>query len=209
MASGITILFGPSGSGKTTTLRAIAGIIGPDEGRITVGDRVFFDSRTGARLSIQERRVGYVFQDYALFPHLTAEQNVSYGIKEQTERRRRERARELLTLIKLDHIGQRYPSKMSGGEQQRIALARALASDPSVVLLDEPLSAVDLATRISLLDEIESVQSKFAIPFIYVTHNTEEANRLGTNLVVLESGRVKQTGPAREIFKSLGEAPRS
>lgn len=206
MAGGITILFGPSGSGKSTTLRAIAGIIVPDEGSITVGDRVFFDSSSGANISIQKRRVGYVFQDYALFPHLTAEQNVSFGIKEQTERQRRERAREMLTLFNLDHIGQRYPGKMSGGEQQRIALARALASDPSVVLLDEPLSAVDLATRISLLDEIEAVQSKFAIPFIYVTHNTEEANRLGTNLVVLESGGVKQTGPAREIFKSLGEA---
>jgi molybdate transport system ATP-binding protein len=204
-ADGITILFGPSGSGKTTTLRVIAGIIQPDEGRIEIGGRTFFDSDTGANLSIQNRRVGYVFQDYALFPHLTGEQNVGYGIKDKSEATRRDRARQLLSLFKVAHLGGRYPQNMSGGEQQRIALARALASDPSVVLLDEPLSAVDLETRSGLLDEVAAAQARFGIPFLYVTHNPTEARRLGTHVVVLDKGKVKVTGEPAEIFNQLSE----
>ena len=147
--NGITLLFGPSGSGKTTTLRAIAGIVTPDEGRISVGKQVYFDSAAGINLSIQQRRVDYVFQNYALFPHLTAEQNVAYGIKAQAlnSRSKRERAREMLALFRIEHTAGRYPHEMSGGEQQRAAVARALASDPAVVLLDEPLSAVDTGSR--------------------------------------------------------------
>jgi molybdate transport system ATP-binding protein len=201
-AVGITILFGPSGSGKTTTLRTIAGIITPDRGRIQVGERILFESETRRNMSIQERRVGYVFQDYALFPHLTAEQNVSYGIKEKSETTRRARALEMLALFKVEHVRDRYPQNMSGGEQQRIALARALASDPSVVLLDEPLSAVDVETRAGLLDEVASAQIRFGIPFLYVTHNTTEALRLGSHVVVLNQGRVTVAGPPSVIFNS-------
>jgi molybdate transport system ATP-binding protein len=197
---GITILFGPSGSGKTTTLRAIAGIIKPDEGKINVGGLAYFDSKAGTNLSIQHRRVGYVFQDYALFPHLTGEQNVNYGIKDKSATSRQQRARELLTLFKVEQVRHRYPTNMSGGEQQRVALARALASNPALVLLDEPLSAVDVETRTGLLDEIAAAQARFNIPFIYVTHNTTEAIRLGASVVVLDAGRVKQTGPPREVF---------
>lgn len=200
---GITILFGPSGSGKTTTLRMIAGIINPDEGVVRIGDRVFFDAGDRICMSIQERRVGYVFQDYALFPHLTAEENVSYGIKDQSGVMRRDRAREMLLLFKVEHVRHRYPANMSGGEQQRIALARALASDPSVVLLDEPLSAVDVETRSGLLDEIGAAQARVGIPFLYVTHNTAEALRLGTEVVVLDRGRVKVTGKPSAIFNSI------
>src|SRR5262249_19632623 len=152
--------FGPSGSGKTTTLRAIAGIVQPDEGHIEVDGRTFFDSETGVNTSIQDRHVGYVFQDYTLFPHLTAEQNVSYGIKERLEAQRLDRARQMLALFKVEHVRNRYPQNMSGGEQQRIALVRALASDPSVVLLDEPLSAVDVETRLGLLDEVAAAQAR-------------------------------------------------
>lgn len=198
--NGITILFGPSGSGKTTTLRAIAGIIKPDEGSMTVGDRNFFDSATGIDMPIQKRRVGYVFQDYALFPHLTAEQNVSYGIKNQNKAKRSEDAQTMLALFKVDHIRQRYPGNMSGGEQQRVALARALASAPSIVLLDEPLSAVDVETRSGLLDEIAMAQTRVGIPFIYVTHNTAEAIRLGSQAVVLDQGRVKVVGRPTDVF---------
>jgi len=198
--AGITILFGPSGSGKTTTLRAIAGIVTPDNGQIEIAGRAYFDAKTGVNLSIQERRVGYVFQDYALFPHLTGEQNVSYGIKEQIETGRRERAVAMMALFKVEHVRHRYPEKMSGGEQQRVALARALASDPAIVLLDEPLSAVDVETRSGLLDEIAAAQSRVGIPFIYVTHNTAEALRLGTHAVVLEQGKVKATGAPADIF---------
>lgn len=203
--NGITILFGPSGSGKTTTLRAIAGIIKPDEGNITVGERSFFDSAGGVDMSMQKRRVGYVFQDYALFPHLTAEQNVSYGIKNGTKAKRSEAAQNMLALFKVDHIRRRYPANMSGGEQQRVALARALASDPSIVLLDEPLSAVDFETRSGLLDEIATAQARTGIPFIYVTHNTAEAIRLGSQVVILDRGRVKIVGRPADIFDSSKE----
>ena len=197
---GITILFGPSGSGKSTTLRAIAGIIKPDEGKINVGDKTYFDSYAGIDVSIQDRRVGYVFQDYALFPHLTAEQNVGFGVKDSSPALRRERARTMLALFKVDHVRNRYPENMSGGEQQRIALARALASDPLVVLLDEPLSAVDVETRSGLLDEVAAAQARVGIPFIYVTHNTAEATRLGSQVVVLEQGNVKTMGKPAQIF---------
>jgi len=202
---GITILFGQSGSGKTTTLRAIAGIVTPDSGRITVGEEIYFDSETGANLSIQKRRVGYVFQDYALFPHMTAEQNVAYGIKDNSAAvaSRMDRARALLTLFKIGHVRQRYPQNMSGGEQQRTALARALASDPALVLLDEPLSAVDAETRTQLLDEVVAAQERVGIPFIYVTHNTVEAVRLGSHVVVLHEGTVKQVGGPAEVFNTF------
>jgi len=205
-AEGITILFGQSGSGKTTTLRAIAGIITPDSGRISVADEVYFDSTNSANLSIQKRRVGYVFQDYALFPHMTAEQNVAYGIKENGARgaSRLEQAREMLAAFKIDHVRHRYPQNMSGGEQQRTALARALASNPAIVLLDEPLSAVDAETRALLLDEVVQAQERVKVPFIYVTHNTTEAIRLGAQVVVLHRGNVKRAGPPSDVFNSLG-----
>ena len=204
---GITILFGQSGSGKTTTLRAIAGIVTPDSGRIEVADEIYFDSATGANLSIQKRRVGYVFQDYALFPHMTAEQNVAYGIKENGDREspKLDRAREMLAIFKIEHVRQRYPQNMSGGEQQRTALARALASGPALVLLDEPLSAVDAETRARLIDEVLMAQERVRIPFIYVTHNTAEAIRLGTQVVVLHEGRVKQIGQPSDVFRKLAE----
>jgi molybdate transport system ATP-binding protein len=203
-AEGITILFGQSGSGKTTTLRAITGIITPDSGRISIADEIYFDSTRGTNLSIQRRRVGYVFQDYALFPHMTAEQNVAYGIKEKAARdaTRLDRAREMLAVFKIEHVRHRYPQNMSGGEQQRTALARALASEPAIVLLDEPLSAVDAETRTQLLDEIAMAQQRVKIPFIYVTHNTSEAIRLGTQVVVLRNGNVKQMGRPSDVFNS-------
>lgn len=199
---GITILFGQSGSGKTTTLRAIAGIVRPDAGTISIGEDVYFDAASGENLSIQKRRVGYVFQDYALFPHMTAEQNIAYGIKDNGVRglSRHERAGEMLNLFKIEHVARRYPRNMSGGEQQRTALARALASDPAVVLLDEPLSAVDAETRARLLDEVVAAQERVRIPFIYVTHNTSEAIRLGSQVVVLHEGRVKRIGHPSAVF---------
>jgi molybdate transport system ATP-binding protein len=189
--NGITVLVGASGSGKTTTLRLIAGILEPDEGIIKVGSQIYFDSSRKINLSIQNRRVGYVFQQYALFPHLNAAQNIAYGIKSGANKDHKlEKANELLALFRLDHLQKRLPREMSGGEQQRVALARALASDPSVVLLDEPLSAVDAGTRANLLDEIELAQDRSRIPFIYVTHNEAEAARLGNQQITLEKGRV-------------------
>ncbi|HVF28446.1 MAG TPA: ATP-binding cassette domain-containing protein [Pyrinomonadaceae bacterium] len=187
---GTTILFGHSGSGKTTTLRAIAGVETPDAGRIVLDDQVYFDAAARINMPVRRRRVGFVFQDYALFPHLTAEQNIAYGVKAQGKRERRARAREMLALFGIEHTRHRLPVEMSGGEQQRAALARALASDPSIVLLDEPLSAVDSSTRERLLEEIKSAQRTSGILFIYVTHNRAEAERIGRRIIIFNEGRV-------------------
>lgn len=190
VGNGITILSGASGSGKTTTLRLIAGILTPDEGIIQTDTIVFFDSEKNINFSIQQRRVGYVFQDYALFPHLTAEQNIAYGVKAGQKRHRISKAQEMLALFHIEHAKARLPREMSGGEQQRVALARALASDPLLVLLDEPLSAVGVELRNKLLDEIENAQQQINIPFIYVTHNEAEAERLGKYRLIIQNGKV-------------------
>jgi molybdate transport system ATP-binding protein len=203
---GVTILFGPSGSGKTTCLRSVAGIVRPDEGRISVGERVYFDSQSGADLAIQQRRVGLVFQDYLLFPHLTAEQNVAYGVRSGSAEGniskgdKQRRALELLSLLGIEYTAGQYPRELSGGESQRVALARALASDPELVLLDEPLSAVDVSTRTRLLAEIDATQQRTGIPFLYVTHNVSEAIDIGDYVVVLNDGRVVQHGYPREVM---------
>jgi molybdate transport system ATP-binding protein len=202
--SGVTILFGHSGSGKTTCLRSVAGIVRPDEGRISLDGRLYFDSTSGVNLPIQRRRAGFVFQDYALFPHLTAEQNVAYGIRtagsaSQSKADRRKQARELLSLLGIEYAASQYPRELSGGESQRVALARALASDPAIVLLDEPLSAVDVKTRARLLEEIKATQRRTAIPFLYVTHSVSEAVEIGDHLIVLNEGRVIRQGSPREI----------
>ena len=189
VGGGITVLVGASGSGKTTTLRLIAGILAPDAGLIKVGANVYFDSNKKINIPIQKRRVGFVFQDYALFPHLTAAENIIYGITSGGKQIKLARAREILTLFHIEHIAERLPREMSGGEQQRVALARALASEPEILLLDEPLSAVDVEIRAKLLDEIEAAQNRTKIPFIYVTHNETEAARLGTYRITLRNGR--------------------
>ncbi len=190
VGSGFTVLMGSSGAGKTSVLRMIAGILTPDEGSIKMDSQIYFDSANKINLSIQQRRVGFVFQDYALFPHLTAEQNISYGVKASNQSLKTEKAREMLALFHIEQIGGRIPREMSGGEQQRVALARALASDPLIVLLDEPLSAVDVETRSKLLDEIENAQRQTQIPFIYVTHNETEAERLGKYRITLQNGQI-------------------
>src|SRR5215471_17831096 len=155
---GITVLFGPSGSGKTTILRSIAGIVVPDVGRIELDEHVYFDSGKGTNIPIQRRRIGFVFQDYLLFPHLTALQNAAYAIRSVDSKGRRDRAFELLALMGIAYASDRYPSQLSGGEQQRVALARALGSDPAILLLDEPFSALDATSRTRLMGEIVELQ---------------------------------------------------
>ena len=200
--AGINILFGPSGAGKTTTLRAIAGLTTPDEGRIAHGARVLFDSAARINLAAQARRVGFVFQDSALFPHLTAAQNVAYAVARADARAKTARVNELLALFHVEHAARRRPRELSGGEQQRVALARALAARPDVLLLDEPLSAVDAPTRTLLLDEIDAAQRAAPIPFLYVTHNHAEAMRLGAHLILLHAGRVVQQGRPLDVFNA-------
>jgi molybdate transport system ATP-binding protein len=199
-ADGVTVLFGPSGAGKTSILRAVAGILIPDEGRITLGETVFFDSATGVNIPMQRRGVGYVFQNHLLFPHLTAEQNALYGARDDARKSARERVRELFAMMEIEETVARRPHELSGGEQQRVALARALATEPAIMLLDEPLSAVDAATRARLTEEIADIQQRTGVPFLYVTHNHTEALRLGKTMILIDGGKVTQQGDPKSIF---------
>ncbi len=205
--NGITVLFGPSGAGKSTILRSIGGILTPDEGRIALGETVFYDSLHGINLPIQQRRVGHVFQDYSLFPHLTAGENIAYGTRGTHDRQAGGRVQDLLSLLQIEPTARSYPRDLSGGEQQRVALARALASDPLIMLLDEPLSAVDVATRSLLLEGIVEVQRRWGIPFLYVTHNHSEAARIGDFMYVLDEGKVVQEGAPLEILNAPRTLP--
>lgn len=202
LESGIAVLFGPSGSGKTTILRLVAGALTPDAGRVELNGSVYFDSTAGVNLPIQKRRIGFVFQDYLLFPHLTAIDNVSYGIAGGRAKTRRERALQLLELCGIAAAAERYPRQLSGGEQQRVALARALGSDPAILLLDEPFAALDAPTRLRLLEELVNVQRRSRIPFVYVTHSAADAVRAGDYALVLNDGRIVQQGEPSEVFNA-------
>jgi molybdate transport system ATP-binding protein len=199
---GITVLFGPSGAGKTSILRAVAGILVPDEGRITLGAKVFFGSEAGINMPIRKRGGGYVFQNHLLFPHMTAEQNALYGARDDGIKSARERVRDLFAMMGISKTASRRPHEMSGGEQQRAALARALATEPAIMLLDEPLSSVDAATRSRLTEEIADIQQKTGVPFLYVTHNHAEALRLGKTMILIDDGKVTRRGTPVEIFNA-------
>jgi len=188
---GVTVLFGPSGSGKSRTLGCIAGIVRPDAGRIVLGGDVWFDDARGLELPIHERRVAYVFQSLALFPHMTAEENVAYGVARGTPAaERRSHAHAMLAKMRVGHLADRKPQTFSGGEAQRVALARAFAMKPRVLLLDEPFSALDAGVKKDLLAEVGEWLSREALPAILVTHDAEEAGALGDQVVLLEKGRV-------------------
>jgi ABC-type Fe3+/spermidine/putrescine transport system ATPase subunit len=189
-------LLGPSGCGKTTTLRLIAGFDRPDEGQILIaGEDV-------VRLPPYRRAVNTVFQSYALFPHLTVLENVAYGLKQRglTRGTRRARAREALELVRLAELEARKPRQLSGGQQQRVALARALVMEPKVLLLDEPLGALDLKVRKRLQIELKRIQETVGITFVYVTHDQEEALAMSDRVAVMNSGRIEQVGLPREIY---------
>ena len=196
-APGITILFGASGAGKTTLLDCVAGLGSPDAGRIAVGNRVFFDCEQGLNLAVQRRGVGYVFQDLALFPHLSAEENIGYGLsgKERTTR-----TGEILESFSIAHLRKRKPREISGGERQRVALARALVIDPSVLLLDEPLAALDAPTKSKMINDLRAWNQAHGIPIIYVTHSREEVFALGERVVVLENGKIVAQGTPHEVM---------
>jgi ABC-type Fe3+/spermidine/putrescine transport system ATPase subunit len=191
-------LLGPSGCGKTTTLRLIAGFERPDEGEILI------DGSDVASLPPYKRDVNTVFQSYALFPHLTVIENVAYGLKQRGLRRaeRHARAIELLRLVKLEELAGRKPRQLSGGQQQRVALARALVLAPKVLLLDEPLGALDLKVRKELQIELKRIQSEIGITFVYVTHDQEEALAMSDRVAVMNGGRIEQLAPPGEIYDS-------
>jgi molybdate transport system ATP-binding protein len=197
---GITIIFGPSGSGKTTLLDCVAGLAVPDAGLIQLHDRVFFDSNKGSSLAVQSRHVGYVFQDLALFPHLTATQNIQFGLASLAPDVKRTRSDEILESFRISHLCDRKPGQISGGERQRVALARALVTDPCLLLLDEPLAALDGPTKSHLIDDLREWNRTRSIPILYVTHGREEVFALGENVVVLQEGRVIAHGTPHEVM---------
>lgn len=195
----VTVLFGPSGSGKTTILRCLAGLERPQEGFIRFGDETWFDATAGVHLAPQARHLAYVSQDYGLFPHLTVIQNITFGMAVGGDDKNR-RASALIAGMHLDGLERRLPVELSGGERQRVALARALAREPQLILLDEPLAAIDLPLRDQLRRELRQVLTSIDVPSIVVTHDRVDALVLGDRLAVLAQGRVRQTGPVHDVF---------
>jgi putative spermidine/putrescine transport system ATP-binding protein len=190
-------MLGPSGSGKTTCLRMIAGFDAPTSGR------VLLEGEDVSRLAPYERDVNTVFQDYALFPHMTVEENVGYGlkVKKVPARERRDRTADALAMVQLSAFGERKPSQLSGGQRQRVALARALVNRPKVLLLDEPLGALDLKLRQAMQIELKEIQQQVGLTFIYVTHDQEEALTMSDRLAVFNHGKVEQVGSPAEVYE--------
>lgn len=202
----VLILFGPSGSGKTTVLRCLAGLEWPERGVIRFGPEPWLDTAGGRRLPPQQRTLGYMFQDYALFPNHTVSGNIAYGLGTLPSRERNQRVAEVINLLQLGGLEEFLPRQLSGGQQQRVAVARAVARRPRLLLLDEPLSALDLPTRVKLRGELRSLLRRLAIPSIVVTHDWEEALALGDQMVVLHQGRVLQTGAPQQVFNHPKDA---
>jgi molybdate transport system ATP-binding protein len=197
----LIVIFGPSGAGKSVTLRALAGLVTPLRGYIRLGSRALFEAENRINLPPQKRNVGYVPQNYALFPHRSISDNIGFGLHNLPRSERDLRVREFLGIMQLEKEKDRNPSEVSGGQQQRVALARALATRPALLLLDEPLGALDEPIREHLRNEIQSLQKRYEIPIILVTHNLEEAYTLADQLVVIEAGEVAQAGPRDEVFR--------
>jgi molybdate transport system ATP-binding protein len=204
-ASGFTVLFGPSGAGKSTLLDCIAGLQQPDSGEIRLGKRIYCDAAANLSLPPQSRKLAYVFQSLALFPHLSVEQNIRYGLAGLAVAEQKKRATYIAAAFRIENLFARQPGELSGGEKQRVALARALVTRPCVMLLDEPLTGLDSALRRSILEDLSAWNEANRIPILYVTHNREEVDAIGERVVTLINGRVQQTGAPRVVL----DAPRS
>lgn len=205
-AAGLTALFGPSGSGKTTVVNAVAGLLRPQAGRVSVGDSVLADSDTGLWLPPHRRAVGYVFQDARLFPHLTIRQNLLFG-HWFTGRGRRADLDDVVDLLGIAHLLARRPAALSGGERQRVALGRALLSHPRLLLMDEPLAALDQARKDEILPYLERLRDQAGLPILYVSHSAAEVARLATTVVMLARGRVVAAGPVAQVLSDPLVAP--
>jgi molybdate transport system ATP-binding protein len=200
IAHGITILFGASGAGKTTLLDCIAGLAEPDSGHIALAGQVLFASETAINVTVQRRNLGYVFQDLALFPHLTVERNIEYGLSRFNASERRSRRDAILDSFRIRHLRERKPGEISGGERQRVALARALVTGPRLLLLDEPLSALDASTKSKIIDDLRAWNAVHGIPILYVTHNREEVFALGDRVLMLENGCITGDGTPHGVM---------
>jgi len=196
---GITAVFGRSGSGKTTLVNMISGLLAPDAGEVRLDDEVLTDSRAGIAVPAERRRIGYVFQDARLFPHLTVAGNLRYGEKRARAAPQVIGFDEVVSLLGLAQLLERRPRQLSGGERQRVSLGRALLSQPRLLLLDEPLASIDAARREEVLPYLEALRDRFAIPMVYVSHQFDEVLRLATHLVLLEGGRMLAEGPVSEL----------
>ena len=198
---GITSLLGASGCGKSLTLKCIAGIERPDEGYIQLGDRVLFDSKRGIHLPPQKRNVGYLFQNYALFPNMTVRQNILCGLYREKDRKAKERELEaILRMMRLEGLEQHRPAQLSGGQQQRVALARILVSKPELLMLDEPFSALDAHLRDALKIELRDMLSGFGREVLMVTHSRDEAYNMSREIAVMDRGRIITQKPTKELF---------
>jgi molybdate transport system ATP-binding protein len=201
---GFTILFGPSGAGKSTLLDCIAGVVAPSDGSISISGELLFDTTTRVNVPTQGRHLGYLFQSPALFPHLTARQNIEYGVAHLASAERKSAIAEVLRLFRIESLLGRKPAELSGGEAQRVALARALATKPRLLLLDEPLSGLDAELKNSIIADLRAWNATHRIPILYVTHDRAEVDALGERVITLDNGKIVQQGNPRQIL----DAPR-
>ncbi|HEY2822031.1 MAG TPA: ATP-binding cassette domain-containing protein [Candidatus Acidoferrum sp.] len=211
---GVTVIFGPSGAGKSTLLDCIAGLLKPQKGRIAAGDEVFFESNAGegtdAKAAVdirpERRHIGYVFQSLSLFPHMSVLRNVTYGLSNLPPAQQNQRASEILSAFRIETLASREPGELSGGEQQRVALARSLVTQPRVLLLDEPMTGLDTELKASITKDLLSWNDQHKIPILYVTHNREEAAALGGRTIFLKNGKVTEQAespmPAVQVRES-------
>jgi len=193
-AAGRIVVFGPSGAGKSQMMKAVAGLMTPDRGRIEVAGRCLFDSEASVHVPAEQRQVAYLFQDYALFPHLNVRQNIGFGLqrgwRNPAARARHEAVARWLQAFELEHVAQQYPHQLSGGQRQRVALARALAPQPSALLLDEPFAALDAALRQRMRRELDALQRRLAIPMLMITHDPEDVRVFGDHVLRMEDGSI-------------------
>jgi molybdate transport system ATP-binding protein len=200
---GITCVMGPSGSGKSTILAALAGLALPDAGRIALGDEVWLDRARGIDVPVHERRLAYVFQGLALFPHMSALGNVAYGMHDVARGDRLVKAQVLLDRVGVGYLARRRPRTFSGGEAQRVALARALARSPRLMLLDEPFSALDRELRAQLIALVRELVAELAVPLVHITHSIAEARLLADQVVRIERGKIVACGPAADVLANV------
>ena len=206
-ASGITAIFGRSGAGKTSLVNMLAGLLKPDRGRIALAGETLFDSRAGIDIPTERRRLGYVFQEGRLFPHLTVRGNLTYGLKRVPKHERRIELDQVVALLDIEALLDRRPKALSGGEKQRVALGRALLANPKILLMDEPLAALDQPRKDEVLPFIEQLRDEMALPIVYVSHSMQEIVRLADTLVLMSEGEVKAVGSVEELTSRLDLRP--